>query len=145
MLSLVGPSTPFKLTKNASVYRNTSDVDVTQTSLSPIFLRGEGVVTKCCIYNQFSVVLILHSIRVYFFTCSFFRILYSVLHTKGFIDINSRKNSMIYTQSTHFISSTTPNDYTVLRLSCKSSVFRSRDEFSRYNDAIFSKRRLYTG
>ena len=26
---------------------------------------------------------------------------------------------MIYTQSTHLISSTTPNDYTVLRLSCK--------------------------
>ena len=41
---------------------------------------------------------------------------------------------MIYTQSTHLISSTTPNDYTVPRLSCK--VFRSRDEFSRHSDAI---------
>ena len=38
---------------------------------------------------------------------------------KGFVDINSRKNSMIYTQSTHLIGSTTPNDYTVPRLSCK--------------------------
>ena len=37
-------------------------------------------------------------------------------HLKRFIDINSRKNSMIYTQSAHSISSTTPNDYTVPRL-----------------------------
>ena len=44
---------------------------------------------------------------------------------------------MIYTQSTHLISTTTPNDYTVLRL-MQSSVFRSRDEFSRHNDAIIS-------
>ena len=35
---------------------------------------------------------------------------------KEFININSRKVSMIYTQSTHSISSTTPNDYTVPRL-----------------------------
>ena len=42
----------------------------------------DGGVTKCCIYNQFSVVLILHSIKAYFFTCSYFRILYSVLHLK---------------------------------------------------------------
>ena len=63
------------------------------------------------------------------------RILYSVLHLKEFIDINLRKNSMIYTQSTHLISSTTPNDYPVPRLSCK--VFRSRDEFSRHNDDNF--------
>ena len=39
-------------------------------------------VTKCCIYNQFSVAFILHSIKAYFFTCSYFRILYSVLHLK---------------------------------------------------------------
>ena len=32
------------------------------------------------------------------------------------MDINSRKVSMIYTQSTDSISSTTPNDYTVPRL-----------------------------
>ena len=38
---------------------------------------------------------------------------------KGFIDINSCKNSMIYTSSTHQTSSTTPNDYTVPRLLCK--------------------------
>ena len=41
-----------------------------------------GLVTKCCIYNQFSVAFILHSIKAYFFTCSYFRILYSVLHLK---------------------------------------------------------------
>ena len=40
-------------------------------------------VTKCCIYNQFSVAFILHSIKAYFFTCSYFRILYSVLHLKN--------------------------------------------------------------
>ena len=40
------------------------------------------LVTKCCIYNQFSVAFILHSIKAYFFTCSYFRILYSVLHLK---------------------------------------------------------------
>ena len=42
----------------------------------------ESAVTKCCIYNQFSVAFILHSIKAYFFTCSYFRILYSVLHLK---------------------------------------------------------------
>ena len=40
------------------------------------------IVTKCSIYNQFSVAFILHSIKAYFFTCSYFRILYSVLHLK---------------------------------------------------------------
>ena len=46
-----------------------------------VFLKGTRV-TKCCIYNQFSVAFILHSIKAYFFTCSYFRILYSVLHLK---------------------------------------------------------------
>ena len=59
--------------------------------------------------------------KVYFFTCSYFRILYAVrcYTLEGFIDINSRKYSMIYTQSTHLISTTTLNDYTVPRFSCK--------------------------
>ena len=65
---------------------------------------------------------------VYFLTCSYFRIsnsvlctLYSVLCStlKGFIGINFRKKSMIYTQSTHSISSTTSNDNAVPRLSYK--------------------------
>ena len=43
---------------------------------------AERSVTKCCIYNQFSVAFILHTIKAYFFTCSYFRILYSVLHLK---------------------------------------------------------------
>ena len=33
-------------------------------------------------YNQFSVAFILHSLKAYFFTCSYFRILYSGLHLK---------------------------------------------------------------
>ena len=47
-----------------------------------VLLLANHVVTKCCIYNQFSVAFILHSIKAYFFTCSYFRILYSVLHLK---------------------------------------------------------------
>ena len=39
-------------------------------------------VTNYVWYNQFSVVLILYSLKVYFFTCSYFRIMYSVLHLK---------------------------------------------------------------
>ena len=46
------------------------------------FVNAKSHVTKCCIYNQFSVAFILHSIKAYFFTCSYFRILYSVLHLK---------------------------------------------------------------
>ena len=49
------------------------------------YLLGRGgtyLVTKCCIYNQFSVAFILHSNKAYFFTCSYFRILCSVLHLK---------------------------------------------------------------
>ena len=54
---------------------------------------------------------------------------------KEFIDINSRTISMIYTQSSHSISSsTTPKDYLVPLV--QSSVLRSHDEFSRQNDAI---------
>ena len=66
-------------------------------------------------YNQFHLALILHS----FFTCSYFRILYYVLHLKNSSTSIRVKIAMIYTQSTHSISSTTPNDYTVPRLLCK--------------------------
>ena len=43
------------------------------------------------------------------------KMVYSVLCStlQGFIDINSRKISMTYTQSTHLINFSTPNDYTV--------------------------------
>ena len=44
--------------------------------------------------------------------------------------MNSREITMIYTQSTHSISSTTANDYTGPRL-VQPSVLRSRDEFPR--------------
>ena len=44
--------------------------------------------------------------------------------------MNSREITMINTQSTHSISSTTANDYTGPRL-VQPSVLRSRDEFPR--------------
>ena len=100
--------------------------------------RGVGeCVTKCCIYNQFSVVLILHSIKAYFFTCSYFRILYSVLHLKDsstsihvkFDDLHS-----IHTLNQLHDSERLHSSKTL----AKSSVFRSRDEFSRHNEAIIS-------
>ena len=52
--------------------------EVLQVDTFGVLLR----LTKFCIYNQFSVAFILHSIKAYFFTCSYFRILYSVLHLK---------------------------------------------------------------
>ena len=94
-------------------------------------------VTKCCIYNQFSVAFILHSIKAYFFTCSYFRILYSVLHLKD--SSTSIRVKLDDLNSIHRLDqlniSLSPNDYTVLT---KSSVLRSREGFSRYNDAIIS-------
>ena len=67
-------------------YRNTINDDDSQIACvqtPPPLKKGRGhLVTKCCIYNQFSVAFILHSIKAYFFTCSYFRILYSVLHLK---------------------------------------------------------------
>ena len=41
---------------------------------------------------------------------------------KEFIDINSREITTIYTQSRHSISSMTPNNYPVPRLSCPGGV-----------------------
>ena len=65
------------------------------------------------------VALILHSLESIFLHMFIFQ--NSVLSStiKKFIDINSRKISMINTQSTHSINSTTPNDNTVPRLSCR--------------------------
>ena len=52
---------------------------------------------------------------------------------------------MIYTQSIHWISSTTPNNYTVPRLLCKLQ-FSDHVTFSRHNDAIiFSHSLFYYG
>ena len=75
-------------------------------------------VTNYVWYNQFSVALILHSIKVYFFTCSscsYFRILYSLLHLKDSstsIGVKIRWSTL----NLHSIGITTPNDYTFPRL-----------------------------
>ena len=96
----------------------------------------EGVlsVTNYVWYNQFSVALILHSIKVYFFTCSYFRILYSVLHLKDSstsIRVKIRWSTLnLHTWSAPRLRTTTQSSKT------QSSVLRSRDEFSRHNDAI---------
>ena len=47
------------------------------------------------------------------------RIVYSVLHLRNSSTSILVKISMIYAQSSHWISSTTPNNYTVPRLLCK--------------------------
>ena len=98
-----------------------------------------GVVTKCCIYNQFSVAFILHSIKAYFFTCSYFRILYSVLHLKDSstsIRVKLDDLNSIHTLDQLNISERLHSSKTL----AKKLSFRSRDEFSRHNDAIISNR-----
>ena len=60
--------------------------------------RDLGVINHMC-YSQFSVALILHSIESIFVHILEF----CTMFYKEFIDINSRKVSMIYTQSTYSI------------------------------------------
>ena len=94
---------------------------------------------KCCIYNQFSVAFILHSNKAYFFTCSYFRILYSVIHLKDSstsIRVKLDDLNSLHTLDQLNISERLHSTKTL----AKGSVFRSRDGFSRHNDAIISNR-----
>ena len=91
-------------------------------------------VTKCCMIQS----VLCSSIKVYFFTCSYFRILYSVLHLKD-SSTSIRVKIRWSTLNPHTWS--VPRLWTTIHSSktlVQSSVFRPRDEFSRHNDAIIT-------
>ena len=83
---------------------------------------GLPFVTNFVWYKRFSVALILHYLESLFLHVFIFwnSVLCSTI--KEFIDINSRKVSMIYTQSIHSTSATTPDDHIVPRLLYKVQV-----------------------